>query len=137
LSGDHRFLTNRGWKHVADREQGDRQRAHLTVQNHLLGTGHFAAGPDETLDYRTGYLCGVIRGDALIGSYCYDGRRRQSETQHHKAISRTTRACGSCPTVEALYRTECRRLGFNRTEEPEQTGTFRRPARQKSLFGEA
>ncbi|MEP6768889.1 MAG: hypothetical protein ABJC61_09485, partial [Acidobacteriota bacterium] len=77
-SGDHRFLTSRGWKYVAGRERGAGQRLHLTVQNHLLGTGHFAAGPHETVDYRTGYLCGVIRGDALLGSYSYDGRRRQT-----------------------------------------------------------
>ncbi|MDQ6892950.1 MAG: PA0069 family radical SAM protein [Acidobacteriota bacterium] len=36
--------------------------------------------------------------------------------------------------VEALYRTECRRLGFNRTEGTERPGTFRRPQRQSSLF---
>jgi DNA repair photolyase len=81
-SGDHRFLTDRGWKHVAQRGRTGGQRPHLTVRNHLLGTGRFARGPDETLDYRTGYLCGVIRGDALIGSYAYDGRRRKTDTQH-------------------------------------------------------
>ena len=98
-SGDHRFLTNRGWKYVADRERGGGQRPHLTAQNHLLGTGRFAAGPDETPDYRTGYLCGVIRGDAHLKSYSYDTRRRQTETQHHfrlamvdsEALARTGR----------------------------------------------
>ena len=44
-SGDHRFLTNRGWKYVTGAEQGAEQRPHLTVNNELLGTGRFAAPP--------------------------------------------------------------------------------------------
>lgn len=66
-SGDHRFLTDRGWKYVADKRAGEAQRPHLTTNNHLLGTGQFAEGPSETDDYRRGYLCGMIRGDAMIG----------------------------------------------------------------------
>jgi len=81
-SADHRFLTQRGWKHVIGREQGRLRRSHLTRNNHLLGTGRFAQPPEESLEYRTGYLCGIIRGDGLLGRYVYDGRRRASETQH-------------------------------------------------------
>ncbi|MBS1908182.1 MAG: Rv2578c family radical SAM protein [Actinobacteria bacterium] len=36
-SGDHRFLTDRGWKHVTDAETG--QRPHLTTSNRLMGFG--------------------------------------------------------------------------------------------------
>jgi len=36
-SGDHRFLTDRGWKHVADAETG--RRPHLTLNNRLMGFG--------------------------------------------------------------------------------------------------
>ncbi|MFS0895211.1 Rv2578c family radical SAM protein [Microbacterium sp. 179-I 3D3 NHS] len=36
-SGDHRFLTDRGWKHVTDAESG--QRPHLTTSNRLMGFG--------------------------------------------------------------------------------------------------
>lgn len=36
-SGDHRFLTDRGWKHVAGAEKG--QRPHLTTNNRLMGFG--------------------------------------------------------------------------------------------------
>ena len=39
---------------------------HLTVNNKLMGTGGFAAAPEKALDYRLGYLCGVIRGDGLL-----------------------------------------------------------------------
>jgi DNA repair photolyase len=71
-SGDHRFLTDRGWKHVTDVEQGALQRAHLTTNNKLMGTGRFATPPLDSPDYRRGYLCGLIRGDGHVGSYAYD-----------------------------------------------------------------
>lgn len=38
-SGDHRFLTNRGWKHVTGRMGGPVQRPYLTTGNKLMGTG--------------------------------------------------------------------------------------------------
>jgi DNA repair photolyase len=38
-SGDHRFLTNRGWKHVTGAEQGPMQRPHLTPDDELMGVG--------------------------------------------------------------------------------------------------
>ncbi|HUJ62351.1 MAG TPA: radical SAM protein [Kofleriaceae bacterium] len=62
-SGDHRFLSSRGWKYVIGSEQGGRRRPHLTTSSSLLGTGRFATAPDESDDYRRGYLCGLIRGD--------------------------------------------------------------------------
>ena len=70
-SGDHRFLSDRGWKHVTGSEHGRQRRPHLTVNNKLLGTGRFAAPPKDTPDYRRGYLCGLIRGDAYLGSSSY------------------------------------------------------------------
>ena len=70
-SGDHRFLTDRGWKHVTGAEQGPEQRPHLTVNNKLMGVGAFAEPPKHTPDYRRGYLCGLIRGDGHLGSYSY------------------------------------------------------------------
>jgi DNA repair photolyase len=47
-SGDHRLLSDRGWRHVADTPNGDRDRAHLTTRNRLVGTGAFAAQPAIT-----------------------------------------------------------------------------------------
>jgi DNA repair photolyase len=61
-SGDHRFLTERGWKHVTGAMQGESRRPHLTTGNKLIGTGAFAAPPKQTAEYRLGYLCGLIRG---------------------------------------------------------------------------
>jgi DNA repair photolyase len=67
-SGDHRFLTDRGWKHVIGAEQGSLRRPHLTTNNKLMGVGSFAEPPKESDDYRRGYLCGMIRGDGHIGN---------------------------------------------------------------------
>jgi DNA repair photolyase len=79
-SGDHRVLTGRGWKHVIGTEHGGPlQRPHLTLNNKLMGTGAFAEGPTANSDYKRGYLCGAIRGDAHLSMRVYerDGRRWQ------------------------------------------------------------
>jgi DNA repair photolyase len=68
VSGDHRFLTRRGWKHVTGAESGWNRRPHLTLNSELLGTGRFATPPKADQDYRLGYLCGMIRGDGLLHS---------------------------------------------------------------------
>jgi DNA repair photolyase len=70
-SGDHRFLTERGWKHVTGAEQGPDQRPFLTVNNKLMGTGGFAEPPKDSVAYRRGYLCGMIRGDAHFAIRTY------------------------------------------------------------------
>ncbi|QXC59477.1 radical SAM protein [Aquihabitans sp. G128] len=77
-SGDHRFLTERGWKHVAAATVG--QRPHLTTNNSLLGVGAFTAAPKHDEDYQRGYLCGMVRGDGTLGAYTYEGRRPSPET---------------------------------------------------------
>jgi DNA repair photolyase len=73
-SGDHRFLTGRGWKHVTGTEHGAARRPHLTVNDELLGVGAFADPPKECADYRRGYLCGMIRGDGNLGACSYPRR---------------------------------------------------------------
>jgi DNA repair photolyase len=70
-SGDHRFLSDRGWKHVCNPSRSEPDRPHLTTNNSLLGTGRFADPPRHDEDYRRGYLCGLIRGDAHLGRYEY------------------------------------------------------------------
>jgi DNA repair photolyase len=67
--GDHRFLTERGWKFVTGTEHGRARRPHLTTGNKLMGTGAFAAAAWKNDDYRRGYLCGLIRGDGMIREY--------------------------------------------------------------------
>jgi DNA repair photolyase len=78
-SGDHRFLTQRGWKHVLNNARGP-DRAHLTLNDKLIGTGAFAEQPEHWLDYRRGYLCGIIRGDAHLAS----GIREGSDGRRHR-----------------------------------------------------
>jgi DNA repair photolyase len=98
-SGDHRFLTNRGWKHVTGRENGLDRRPHLTVANKLMGTGGFAAQPVVTSDYRRGYLCGMIRGDGTVATYTYERPGRTKADVHQfrlaladsEALERTSR----------------------------------------------
>ena len=95
-SGDHRFLTDRGWKHVqpADRPA---QRPFLTLNNKLMGTGGFAAGPVETDDYKRGYLGGMVRGDGHLATTLYRRRGGRVET-----LNRFRRALTG---LEALART--------------------------------
>ena len=65
-SGDHRFLTQHGWKHVAGGGSGQPRRPSLTPRDALAGVGGFAEPPKDTTAYRRGYLCGVIRGAGTI-----------------------------------------------------------------------
>ena len=69
VSGDHRLLTNRGWKHVLNSARSEPDRPHLTMRNRLIGTGAFARQPDHNSDYQRGYLCGIMRGDGHLGRY--------------------------------------------------------------------
>ncbi len=64
-SADHRFLTERGWKHVTGTEHGARRRPFLTTGNRMLGLGASALTPKESFEYRRGYLTGMVRGDAV------------------------------------------------------------------------
>ncbi len=82
-SGDHRFLTDRGWKHVTNSGSGP-HRAHLTLDNTLIGTGRFADQTRETADYRRGYLCGMIRGDGHLASYKYAHSDRTADVHRFR-----------------------------------------------------
>jgi DNA repair photolyase len=97
FSGDHRFLTERGWKFVTGREQGPNRRPFLTLNNKLIGTGKFAEPPKDNAEYRSGYLCGMIRGDGSLGSYCYFDSRGRYTIIHQFRLALVD--------VEALQRT--------------------------------
>ncbi len=89
-SGDHRFLTERGWKHVTGFGAGREQRSHLTTANKLMGFGTaFAISPAATTDYKLGYLCGVIRGDGHIGIYSYERTGRTYDYQYRFRLAMT------------------------------------------------
>jgi DNA repair photolyase len=97
--GDHRFLTEGGWKFVTDSHACDgRHRSHLTLHDKLMGTGAFAVPPEHDREYGLGYLCGVIRGDGLPASCRYERADRRHGDQHHFRLA----LCDQ----EALDRTE-------------------------------
>jgi len=83
-SGDHRFLSDRGWKHVTGTEWGHLCRPHLTLNNKLIGTGAFAPSPSHDNEYRRGYLCGMIRGDGSLGHYSYSPRPGRTRDDVHR-----------------------------------------------------
>ena len=81
-SGDHRFLTERGWKHVANTPRSEHDRPHLTTNNELRGTGHFADPPRHNEDYKRGYLSGLIRGDGHLNCFDYTFPSGRSQRMH-------------------------------------------------------
>jgi DNA repair photolyase len=128
-SADHRFLTERGWKHVIGSEQGLDRRPHLTTSNRLLGIGRFAAGPKHGPEYQRGYLCGMVRGDAHVGHHTYErGGRPEVRHQFRLALTdleplartRTYLADAGVPTSEFLFapaRSGCRAMHAIRTQQ--------------------
>jgi DNA repair photolyase len=90
-SGDHRFLTRRGWKHVTGAEQGCARRPHLTIGGELLGVGAFADRPEHDADYRVGYLCGIVRGDAHLASHAYTRPSGRTNICHRFRLALTDR----------------------------------------------
>ncbi len=98
-SGDHRFLTERGWKHVKGAMGGADQRPYLTTNNRLMGFGlggRAVLGPHLGGDYRRGYLSGMIRGDGMLFHRSY------TDLVRTRAIHRFRLALAD---VEALDRT--------------------------------
>lgn len=87
-SGNHRFLTERGWKFVTGQQQGRHRRPHLTLNNALMGVGALLTSPPTTPQYKRGYLCGMIRGDGHLGFYQYDrpGRQHGNQWQFRLAL---------------------------------------------------
>jgi DNA repair photolyase len=98
-SGDHRFLTERGWKFVIGDGRGSGCGPHLTTNNKLMGTGSFSRVPQESPGYQRGYLCGMVRGDGHLASYRYTRAGRANGDQHQfrlaladsEALERTAR----------------------------------------------
>jgi DNA repair photolyase len=88
-SGDHRFLTQSGWKYVVGAEHGRLQRPHLTLNSKLMGVGALGPAVEESEEYRRGYLCGMIRGDGHVGSYSYVRPGRSSSDVHRFRLALT------------------------------------------------
>jgi DNA repair photolyase len=97
-SGDHRFLTGRGWKHLTGTTSGRDRRPHLTTNDELLGFGRTVNTPASCAEYRRGYLTGMVRGDANLKVYRY---RRAGRT--HADVHRFRLALAD---AEGLDRTQ-------------------------------
>jgi len=112
-SGDHRFLTDRGWKFVTGTEYGRTRRPHLTTNTRVMGVGCFASAAATTDDYKRGYLCGLSRGDAHLASSHYERVRRTDGDLHQFRLALTdTEALDrareylhgfSIPTLEFIF----------------------------------
>ena len=63
-SGDHRFLTDRGWKHVTNTERGQ-DRAHLTLNDRVVGTGRSHPAPDPGTLVKSDAPLGVVSIEPL------------------------------------------------------------------------
>jgi DNA repair photolyase len=130
VSSDHRFLTNRGWKHVTGTQHGINTRPHLTLNNRLLGTGRFADAPIGGQEYRLGYLCGMIRGDGLLRSASYkrsNGRTWEANSFRPALVdlealqrSRSYLAEMNVPTTEFILQ---KAVGFRRQLDAIRTST--------------
>ena len=97
-SGDHRFLTGRGWKHVTGAVCGPDQRPYLTTNDTMLGFGRTVDSLPRGPDYRRGYLTGMIRGDADPKVYRDARRGRRHGDVHRFRLALTD--------VEGLERTQ-------------------------------
>ena len=81
-SGDHRFLTDRGWKYVTGAEAGPVATPVPDHQQQADGHGVARAARRGERGVRRGYLCGMIRGDGHVGSYSYERPGRTATTVH-------------------------------------------------------
>lgn len=103
-SGDHRFLTERGWKHVVNHPSREFQRPHLSTGNHLMGWGTYGSRLGEDSDYIQGYLSGIIRGDGHLGTSRYRRVGRTHGNQYrfrlamkdHEALDRASAYLARC-----------------------------------------
>jgi DNA repair photolyase len=130
-SGDHRFLTERGWKYVTRAGfAGLRPRPHLIAGHALMGTGGFAEPPKQTAAYRRGYLCGLIRGDGSAGHYAYPqpGRAADRARLFRLPLAGPEGRDGLARTADYLARAglECADFGLTaiRTSGAEQVRTL-------------
>lgn len=103
-SGDHRFLTERGWKHVSPLPRDQGQRPALTLNNSLQGFGLGGLTSDykrplQNSYYRHGYLTGMIRGDGMLIDRTY--RRKDTGTPYRVTMFRL-----ALTDHEALQRTK-------------------------------
>jgi DNA repair photolyase len=68
-SAEHRFLSDRGWKHVTGAERGPSTRPHLTLEDKLLGPGADVAAPerdDPAISRRRTIIGGALKAEERL-----------------------------------------------------------------------
>ncbi|HEV7973288.1 intein-containing Rv2578c family radical SAM protein [Amycolatopsis sp.] len=75
-SGDHRFLTDRGWKQVGATPA---REPHLMPGSKLVSSGRFPAPPLDDAEYRAGYVCGTVKGNGSADPEASDRSRMYLE----------------------------------------------------------
>jgi DNA repair photolyase len=107
-SGEHRFLTTRGWRHVAPGWCRAGRRRRLRRGDVLLGPGALPAARTHSPSYRQGYLNGLMRADTAGRMPVRDGRidlAFPSDRLELEALGRAHHLL----SVEAAERTQGRR----------------------------
>ncbi|QAY69672.1 Rv2578c family radical SAM protein [Xylanimonas protaetiae] len=66
-SGDHRFLTVRGWKHVTGATAEDARRPHLTTGDALMGFGFLAGVTGPAITRKLDILGRAVRSTSDLG----------------------------------------------------------------------
>ncbi|BCJ36840.1 hypothetical protein Athai_43430 [Actinocatenispora thailandica] len=89
-SGDHRFLTERGWKHVRGATNGAARRPFLTTGDTLLGTGWLPVPADAEPDRSRGRRSGFGRGSGTLGT----------DTSVHSTVDRFRLAPAGGQTID-------------------------------------
>lgn len=86
-SEDHRWLDRRGaWKSTVKKLSGIYNSSRLnTKTSHIRGIGKFTDSSkwNETVDYRHGYLCGIMQGDGCVGHW---KNKKTSGMSHHARL---------------------------------------------------
>jgi DNA repair photolyase len=88
-SADHRFLSDRGWKHVTAAQPGRNRRPYLTAANRLMGVAVTMGALEPALFYRRGYLCSVMRGAAHRGVRQHEQHREGEAMNCQLRLART------------------------------------------------
>jgi DNA repair photolyase len=91
-SGAHRYLTDRGWKHVVNASPSAPDRPHLTTNDQLVGTGAFSAQPEASEAYRRGYVTGAS-APGIANTDPAITRRRSIEGEMVKTFAGLRVAC--------------------------------------------
>ncbi|PWW24307.1 intein/intein [Geodermatophilus normandii] len=86
-SGDHRFLTRRGWRHVTGTTSGRGRRPHLTTDDELMGFGRTGTSPVVRAEYRRGHLAGTVRGDGHLGVHRQERPGRAHGDDHRFGLA--------------------------------------------------